>query len=344
MKTQKTLFLIMSLILVSLLLIAGCKSGSIADGNGDETTEVRRFSIGTAGTAGALYPSGVAKGELITKRVPGFAATGEATGGSVENIRNLRDGSIEWAMTQSDIGYFAYHGLGDYADSPAKELRALFSYQQGYAQSFTFADSDINSITDIKGKVFGVGPAGSGGEMQFREILKHYGMSYDDFTPELMPDAEMCEALKDGRIDGFYSTHPLGSAPLVDLAANTDVKMIPVGKDKSLFEAFSCFLPSEIPVGIFEGVDEPVPTISWRIIMCTSTKADFSEDDIYLILKTLWEYWGEWASVHPANDQEPSVEKQLSGISFPLHPGAVKFYEELGADIPEELYPPEMKK
>ena len=212
--------IIFTLILVLALATVGC--GQTNDQ--DETTQVAdtgsdlfRFTIGTAGTAGSLYPMGVAMAQTITDHVDGLAATGEATAASIENLRNLHEGNMGMGISQTEVASFAYYGIGDYEGNAYTDIRAMFSTLYSYLQAFTLEGNGIETIADLEGKTVGVGNAGSGGEMAVRALLNVYGMTYDDINEQFMSEADAVAAIKDGKIDAFIATHPINSAPLQEL-------------------------------------------------------------------------------------------------------------------------------
>ncbi len=315
-----------------LLSLAGCSQTK------PQAKKLVRFSIGTAGTAGALYPMGVKMADVISKKVPGFAATGEATAASVENLRNLHDGKLGWGIAATEIADMAYYGKGYFKTRQMSDIRALFSTIYQYLQIFTKADSPITSIKDFKGKTIGVGPAGSGGEMAARMVLEYYGISYKDIKPQFIPETEAVQALKDGKIDAFIATHPLKSAALVDLTTSTAVKMISIADD-DFYKKHAFYTKHEIKPGTYKGINQVVTVPRSRIVMFTSTKANFSEDDIYNMVKAIWEN-GEWKEAHAAVKRDCNLKTALDEITVPLHPGAVKYFKEKGMKIPNRLMPP----
>jgi uncharacterized protein len=296
----------------------------------------KRISIGTAGTAGALYPMGVAMAETINRHVPGFKASAEASSASLENIRNLDQGSVDLAISQNEVAFMAYNGLEKYEGRAVTSLRSLFGTLISWVQIFAPAESPIVSMKDFRGKRIGVGAPGSGGERAAETILSYYGLSYKDITPEFMSDAEMVTALKDGTLAAFISTHPLRSAALLDLTTSFNVKMIPVADD-GFYEKYPYFTKMEIPLETYRNVDTPVPTPTSRVVMFTSTSAELSEDQVYTLLKGIWENSGEWTNIHPAVKKSTTIEDAVKGLNIPLHTGAVKYYREKGLSIPATL-------
>lgn len=304
--------------------------------SGCQRQEVKRFTIGTAGTAGALYPMGVAMAETITNRVEGFSATGEATAASVENLRNLHNGDMGWGISQTEIASIAYYGRGDYADNRYDDIRALFSTIYNFMQVFTLDNTGINSVEDFRGKNIGVGASGSGGEMAARILLEAYDMTYDDINPQFMPETEAVAALKDGRIAGFIATHPIKSAALTDLTTSATAKLLPVDAD-AFYELNPAYSRYTVPAGTYNNIDEDVVIPRSRIIMVTSTNAGFSDDDIYNMVKAIWENKADWEDSHAAVKAQVKIETALEEIDIPLHKGALRYYEELGMEIPELL-------
>ncbi|MCB2225837.1 MAG: TAXI family TRAP transporter solute-binding subunit [Desulfarculaceae bacterium] len=296
----------------------------------------KRISIGTAGTAGALYPMGVAMAETINRHVPGFKASAEASSASLENIRNLGQGNVDWAISQNEVAWLAYKGQGKYKGRAVDSLQSLFGTLLSWAQVFAAGDSKITSVKDFKGKRIGVGAPGSGGERAAQKILSYYGLTYKDIKPEFMSNTEMVAALKDGTLDAFIITHPLKSAALLDLTTSYKVKMIPVG-DAGFYKKYPFFTKRDVPAGTYRNVDKAVPTPTSRIVMYTSTKAGLSADQVYALLKGVWGFEKEWTGTHPAVKRYTKLADALKGLNVPLHPGAVKYYKEKGLKIPAAL-------
>ncbi len=299
----------------------------------------RRFRIATAGTSGALYPMGVLMAETINKHQSEFKASAESSAGSLANIRNLSRGKVEWGIAQNDIAWFAYNGKGPFRGKKIDTLRSLFGTLSGWLQIFVPANSSIRSIRDFRGKRVSVGAAGSGGEIDARLILEHYGITYKDIKPYFLREKDAVAALKDGTIDALIATHPLKSAAFLDLTTSFNVRMISL-TDDSLYKKFPFFTKSVIPPGTYRGVDYPVTTASIVVFMYTTTKAGFSTDDIYKLLTVIFDNRDEWKDAHAAVNRSVKLENALKGAAIPLHPGAIKFFKERGFTIPSYLYPP----
>ena len=320
---KKLLVLVMTLVLCASFAI----SASAAD---------KRITIGTAGTAGSLYPMGVAMAQTITDHVEGISATGEATAASIENLRNLHQGNTEMAISQTEVASYAYYGQSDYEGMAFTDIRALYSTIYNYLQVFTVEGKGIESIADLAGKTVSMGSAGSGGEMAARALLAAYGLDYTTVNAQFMGESDGVSALKDGRIDAMIATHPINSAALTELTASANAKLIPVDDDV-FYEAYPAYSRYTVTAGTYTGIDVDVVIPRSRIIMCTSTNSGLTDDEVYEIVKAIWENRSEWSECAKSVSTQVFLETALEEIDIPLHPGAIRYYEEIGMVVPDNL-------
>ncbi len=295
----------------------------------------QRIAIATAGTAGALYPMGVAMAETINRHSKDLKASAEASAASLENIRNLASGEVEMGISQNEMAYFAYTGTGKYKGRPVTQLRSLFGNLISWVQVFVPAGSKLTSIAQLKGKRVGVGAPGSGGEQSAKMILAYYGLDYKKIRAEFMGNVDMVNAMKDGSLDAFFITHPLRSAPLRDLSASLKVRLLPIG-DEGFYKAHPYYTKRMVPAGAYSGLKAAVPTATSRIVMYTTSDA-LSAPQVARILDILWSNAAGWTGVHPAVKKYTTLPDALKGLAVPLHPGAVTYYEKKGMRIPARL-------
>lgn len=334
---------IISILLVTVLLCGltacGTKDTSkdpVSTDGDTSRTEVLRITIGTAGTSGALYPMGVAMAETITNHVDGISATGESTAASIENLRNLHDGKMAMGISMSEVCSYAYHGVGDYEGSAYTDIRAMFSTINNYLQVFVLKDSGIDSIEDLKGKTVSMGSAGSGGEMAGRLLLGVYGLDYSSVNAQFMGESDGATALADGKIDAMIATHPLNSAALTELTTSCDAVLLSIDND-AFYETYPAYARCTIPAGTYPNNDTDVVIPQNSVIMCTSLNSGLTDDDVYEITKAIWENRDEWASSAKSVETQAVWESVLNNIDLPMHPGAIRYFEEQGVTIPAEL-------
>lgn len=298
----------------------------------------QQLSIATGGTGGVYYPIGGGFAEMINNHIEGAQATAEVTGASVENMGLIMRGDADMALALADTVYQAYTGTGDFEGRQIENTRALASVYPNAVQLVTLAESDIQSIADLAGKRVSVGAPGSGTELNARALLEANGVSYEDFTPQRLNFNETADAIRDGDIDaGFWSVGPPTSS-ILNLAATRDIRLIGLSDEEiaNAQEVEAVFAPYELAAGMYDGMDEAVQTIGIPNVLVVN--ADMDEELAYQLTQLLFENTDELIAVHPAAN-DTTIEFTMNSTPVPLHPGALRYFEEVGAEIPDRLRP-----
>ncbi len=298
----------------------------------------QRLSIATGGTGGVYYPYGGGLAELINNYIEGHTAVAEVTGASVENMGLIFRGDSDYALVLADTAYQAYTGTGAFEGRQVENARALGSIYPNAVQLVTLADSGIDSLQDLKGKRVSVGAPGSGTELNAKALMQANGLTYDDMETLRLNFNETADALRDGDIDaGFWSVGPPTSS-ILNLATTRDIRLVGFTDEEiaKAQEEEPVFAPYELRAGIYEGVEEPVQTISIPNVLVVN--ADMPDDLAYQTAKVLFEHTDELIAIHPAAN-DTTVEFSLGSTPIALHPGAIRYYEEVGAEIPDKLRP-----
>ncbi|MBZ0329600.1 TAXI family TRAP transporter solute-binding subunit [Halomonas sp. ANAO-440] len=298
----------------------------------------QQLSIATGGTGGVYYPIGGGFAEMINDNIEGASATAEVTGASVENMGLIMRGDADLALALADTVYQAWSGTGDFEGRQIENTRALASVYPNAVQLVTLADSDVQSLSDLVGKRVSVGAPGSGTELNARALLEANGISYDDFRPQRLNFNETADAIRDGDIDaGFWSVGPPTSS-ILNLAATRDIRLIGFSDEEieNAREAEPVFAAYELRAGMYDGMDEAVQTISIPNVLVVNS--DMDEDLAYELTKLLFERTDDLIAVHPAAN-DTTVEFTMESTPVPLHPGAIRYFEEIEADIPDDLRP-----
>ena len=291
--------------------------------------------IGTGGVTGVYYPVGTAICRLVEKgrrsNEHNIRCQAESTGASVFNVNALRTGDLDLGIIQSDVQYYAFNGEEKFSDAgPNKDLRVLFSIR---SESFTLVardDSNILSFEDIPGKRMNLGDPGSGSRNTLELLMKEYGWTPQIFSlaTDLKP-AEMAGALCDNKIDAFVYVvgHPNAS---IQEAANTcSSHLVPVAgpKVEALIDKHPFYPVSVIPGGLYKGTNRDVATFGPKGTLMAS--ASLPEEVAYQITKSVFSNLEEFKTLHQAlADLTP--EQMLEGNSVPFHPGAVRYFKEIG--------------
>lgn len=312
---KKLLSIVM--VLAMMLALAGC--------SGSGSTELK---MATGGTSGTYYGfSGVIAQTLNEKLADKLNITVESTGASKANIQMIEIGESQLAIVQNDVMYYAYSSTDMFAgETPSTEFSAVASCYPEIVQ--IIANDSVQSIEDLKGKKVSVGDAGSGVEFNARQILAAYGISFDDIIVNNQSFADSSDSLKNGTIDAAFIVAGTPTTAVTELASTYDFNILEVDDEHiaALQKDYSFFTKSVIPAGTYSCVNEDKQTVS--VMATIIARNDVSEDVIYEFTKGLFEYKGEFSH---AKAEELNLETAVSGISIPFHPGAEKYYKEVGA-------------
>ena len=301
-------------------------------------TLAQNLSIATGGTGGVYYPYGGGFAELISQHLDGYDAVAEVTGASVENMGLIFRGDSDLALVLADTAYQAYTGTEAFEGRQVENARALASIYPNAVQLVTLADSDIDSLQDLKGKRVSVGAPGSGTELNARALMEANGLTYDDMETQRLNFNETADAIRDGDIDaGFWSVGPPTSS-ILNLATTRDIRLIGFSDEEiaNAREEVEVFAPYTLKAGLYEGMDEPVQTIGIPNVLVVNS--DMEDELAYELTKLLFERIDDLIAIHPAAN-DTTVEFTLQSTPIPLHSGSIRYYEEVDADIPDKLRP-----
>jgi hypothetical protein len=309
-------------------LVAGCGGGS--DEGGPAGSGDRQFlSLGTAPPGGAFFVVGGALAEVLNEFGPeGWEVTAEATKGSKENIRRLDRGEIDFALSNAAITFFAVRGGNDWEKPYA--MRSLMTLAPNVGLFIAPRSSGVTSLADLKGRRVVIGPAGAGFEDFLQPLLAAHGVAFSDFSPLNATQAGAVDLLADGSAAAAFLGGAIPTASITQAATSQDIVYIPydAGALETLFGEYAFFETATIPAGTYRGLDQDYVGLdvgSMHLI----TAAAVSDDLAYEVTKALWENREAVAARHPAGRAiNPRVAIRDTGTEF--HPGAVRFYREIG--------------
>lgn len=302
------------------LLLAAC-------GSSDKTF----VSIGTGSQTGVYYPAGNAIKKIV-ESVPDntLRVSVAASGGSVENINNVLQGSLTFGVAQADRQFQAFHGLSNWEDAPAEELRFLFSLHPEVVTLIAAADSGIETIEDLRGKRVNLGGPGSGHRGNAEAILETAGIPLDALQAESMHVGECAGKLQDGLLDAYFYTvgHPNGSITEAT-TGRRKVRFVPIENMDKLIAAAPYYSKARVPAKRYEQAIQEGEVPSIGMLTTVVTHADIPENTVYTLVKAVFENLDDLRKQHPAL-QALTAEDMLRGGHAPLHPGALKYYLEAG--------------
>jgi uncharacterized protein len=312
--------------------------------------DTRSYILATATTGGTYYPVGVALATLVkVKLEPGESISMSAisSAGSGENVKLLREDQAQFAILQALFGAWAAEGTGMLeAEGPQPHLRSISMLWQNVEHFVVTPDmaksGTIEDLAEFGVAPFSIGARNSGTEGSGRAIMAGLGIDPDEvFEVAYMGYTPSAEALQNGTIKGanLPGGVPVSAVAQAFAALGGDLVILEfteeqVARANSEFEVWPAY---EIPADTYPGQSEAVTTIAQPNFL--AVRDDVSEEDVYLITKTMYENLPFLQNIHAAT-KDMALEKALAGLPIPLHPGALRFYEEQGLEVPDRLKPP----
>lgn len=353
MKRKSFLQMLLASALLTPIIGSGCsntsepQASSESDVSGSELsaqdTEAQSLILTTATTGGTYYPVGVAIATLIGKKTP-LKMNAIDSAGSAENIQLLKNNEADLAILQSLFSEMAWSGKGQYQGQPEQEFRSITmlwpNVEHFIVRSESVETGNIEDLENYKGKTFSIGKRGSGTETSGKTILQELGFNVEsDFRPEHMGYSESAEAMQNGRIEAMN----IPAGPPASAVSQTYASM---GADKiavleftseqlkKINATFPVWQPYTIEAGIYPNQQQPIQTIAQLNLL--AVRPDLDNETVYEITKTIYENLTQLKQSHQAT-KEMSLDSAISGLTTPLHEGAIQYYQEKGLTIPDRL-------
>lgn len=302
---------------------------------GSSATYSQEFiTIGTGSVTGVYYPTGGAICRLVNKdrQDHNIRCSVEATGGSIYNVNTIRSGELDFGIVQSDWQYHGYNGTSQFTEQgPNKNLRAMFSLHTEPFNIIARTDSGIQNVKDLEGKRVNIGNPGSGDRATMQVVMDAFGWTNDSFKLAAeLKGSERSQALCDNKIDAFIYMvgHPNGS--IKEATTSCDAKLVSATGPQitKIVSERPYYAYSTVPAGMYRGTDTDVTSFGVAATLVTST--DVSDEVAYNVAKAVFENFDTFTRLHPAFATLKKEEIVKAGLSIPLHPGAEKYYKEVG--------------
>ncbi|GIK88228.1 MAG: hypothetical protein BroJett026_37090 [Betaproteobacteria bacterium] len=303
------------------------------------------YSWGSSATGTSQY---VFVGTVIgmaRQHLPGVSFANEAVSGTTQNLDLLSRGEIALAIASPERLHAAVHGQGPYKDKPLP-ARVMWVMNEQAALLFTKADSGIAGFKDLKGKRVAIGPAGSSNELKNAFLLEAYGYKrkagsksdFEDLTTVRLSHPEAANALAEGQIHAAIATQPIPDPSFAELAVKVPLRV--AGVDADMFGkvtgVYRWLWPVTVPAGSFKGQDRQIVTLGDPNLIIAH-RDNLPEKVAYDLTKAYVEkILPEMAKQTDYLKPYASDRQALAGAwPVPGHPGAIRYFREIGLKIPE---------
>ena len=312
---KKTLSMLLAVVMMAAMVLTSCGGGS------------EKIFLATGSETGTYYSFGIALGQVMKDKI-GQEFGVQSTGASKANIQLVADGDVSMAIVQNDVMDYAFNGTNTFAEEGA--ISGFSAVATLYAEVIQIvAKPGITSIADLKGKTVSVGDAGSGTEFNAAQIFEAYGMTFDDINKQSLGFTDSADKFKDGQLDAFFVTAGAPTTCITDLATSNDFVILSIGETEMQYlkDNYGYYTEYTLTAGTYDKQTEDATTVA---VKATLIAADtLSEDTVYNVTKGIFENVEAIKATH-AKGAELSADNGVQGISVPFHPGAEKYFKEIG--------------
>lgn len=319
--------------LFALGLLVGLSCSAVAEGN-------KSYLLTTGTTGGTYYPVGVALATLSKVKLQpthGINISAINSAGSAENIRLIREGEAQFAIVQGIFGHYAKTGTGPLAaEGPQTHLRSVSllwtNVEQWVMRAEDIQTGTIADMALLKGRPVALGKKNSGAIHSNRHVLANLGLNIDeDFRLFYGGYGPSASAMQDGKVRAISAPAgaPTGAVTKLFAAGKGKVKLLSFTPEQAVKAdgGLGLWSPYTVPAGTYPGQTDDVVTIAHPNFLAVDEGVD--EEVVYLFTKTIYENLGFLQAIHTAT-KTMSLENAITGLPVPLHPGAARYYREVG--------------
>lgn len=286
----------------------------------------------TGGDQGTYYGFGSVLAGQITNNTD-TKVTAITSGGSQANIDALDMGDAEFAFVQSDVMSYAYQGTNTFEDY-GYEIDCFSTVAALYMEQVQIVtcDPEIKTVADLAGKNVSIGAPGSGVYFNAVDILNAYGLTEEDINPTYESFGDSADSLTDGKIDAAFVTAGAPTTAVTSLGASKDIYLVSIDDEHmaSLLESCPYYSENVIASDVY-GLSEDTTTVAVGAVVVA--RDDVSDDDVYNFVSAIFENVEAIKTAH-AKGAELDLEFAASVTDVPYHPGAAKYFEEKGFEVP----------
>jgi TRAP transporter TAXI family solute receptor len=289
-------------------------------------------TIGAAPVGGVYYIWAGGPAKVLSEKM-GIPASVESTGGPVHNTQLVHNHELDFGMVTAAPAYEGMTGTGWAKGKKYTDIYAIFPMYTTYFQMYSLKKSGITSIKGFNGKSVGTGPVGGTPATYWPKIIEAAGVKPKRIVNASSSDLD--NQLKDGLIDA--NGQSVGLPWGLILADETTHQLNVIGVENDVADKFikqyPYFAKGKIPKGTYKSAQNDLPTLTvWNFMV---TYKAMPADFVYEFTKQIFKNKDMLVKVHKsAVEVEP---KNILYSPIPIHPGAVKYYEEIGIKIPDKI-------
>jgi uncharacterized protein len=293
----------------------------------------KSLTLGTASPGGVYFVYGQALANILTEKL-GIPVNPLPTQGPVFNLKLVESGGAQLGLITMGVGLQGWNGTGDWTNGQKfQNMRALFPMYDTPFQAVVLQRSGITAFAQLDNKHIGVGPKAGTGGTYLPAILKALGISAEI---SYGPFDAMATDLLAGRIDAMVSLTGAPVPAIQKAEADEPITLVNLSSEQIdiVRKAMPEFSPSTIAAGTYRFVNKDYGTFG--VYNFAIGRADLPDDLVYQLVKAVFENQPRLVNATSvASDTLP--KNVVKDIFLPFHPGAVRYYREIGITIPDAL-------
>lgn len=293
-----------------------------------------RLAFGASNAQSAHYAYFAALASIVNKAYPDWSASVVETGATVDNLNRMARGQLDIGLVTTSALYHANEGIKTFEGRPI-ESKLLWAYNLAPQNVMVRQDSGVTDIAGLAGKRMGAGQRGSSTEATSEEVMALFGIQPDWVRGT---NSELANAIKDERAIGFIksSVGTRFDALMTDIATFTPIRVLGISDEQRamLQENLPELSIVDMPGGEMEGTG---PFQTWGFMIAVSARPDMDEETAYRIVKAVMEDIPTQAAAFPEAGNADLIDLTLAYGTTPLHPGAIRYFEEIGRTVPDRL-------
>jgi TRAP transporter TAXI family solute receptor len=292
--------------------------------------------MGTGSSGGTYFALGGAMSNAWNSFLKDqqITVTAQASGASVENINLINAGEMDLGMAMNNVAANAFAGTGAF-NAPVTNVSSIGVVYNEVYQIVANAKTGAKNVEDLKGLRVAVGPAGSGTVGLTEKVLAAAGLDIDkDIKRQSDSFGDAATKMQDGHIDAACNVLAVPASSIIEMSTVMDLSYVNISDEilATIQAEEPYFVRKIIPAGTYKDQEEDNYTITCKAALYC--RADLDEDTVYYITKAMYETNEEVAAAH-ATGKEIQLEGALEGITTPIHPGAARYYKEMGIEVPD---------
>lgn len=294
--------------------------------------------VGSTSASSSHYGYFVAVGQLINEKTEGLSASVVETGATMDNIRRMERDQVDLGLVTTNVAQHAVAGTNEF-EGKAQDMTLLWVYTGAPQNVVMRADAGVESLAGLEGVRFNPGIRGSATEATTEAVFETLGLSADYVRGST---TDIVDAIKDNRVAGYVKSGAGQKldASTMDVATFADIAVLGLTAEQA--DTLRAEMPDISIVDIPEGAAEGIGAYTtWSFGVGVGAPSSLDEETAYQIVKAVMEDETVQANAMASLNEDDIAELTLTYGTIPLHPGAARWFDEQGIDLPENLQPAE---